>query len=318
MRAMLMIAIVASLALAGGVVGGRGATATRGGAGLKLLRTFQRNSGEEGYAVGFGSLWVGASNEGQAVTRIDLTTGKLRTIAALAGNDDSIGIGPNAVWYSDFENGALRRIDPALNRVTHVTTGLAGAANAAFVGGDVWESLHHAQSVAEIDGKTGRELARVRLPSPGGGVTASGPASITYAYGSIWVAIVNTNSVDRIDPRRRTVTAVYKTGAGSGGTLVAAGGSLWAAAATLVRINPATNAITMRLRISAVGLAAAGGDLWAATAKGAIDAINPATGAIESTTQPSGAFFTDIQSADGDLWAWDGNKVQVDEYRPAR
>jgi streptogramin lyase len=309
-----LILVVVALAVAGCVVVGRTA---RAGAQppLRLAHRYQRYSGENSFVIGFESLWVGGSNNGQSVTRVDLATGKTRTIAASATANDSIDVGPTAVWYSDFDNGALRRIDPTKNKVTHVTTGLAGASDAVFVGGHVWELLHHAQSVAEIDGRTGRVVARLRLPSADGGTLASGPTQGAYAYGSLWVAVPNKNSIYRIDPSRHTVTAAINADSSTGGPLVAAGGSLWAVCGKLLAIDPATNRVTLRIPITAAGLTALGGELWATTAKGAIEEIDPKSGAALSKTQPRGTFFTDVTAAGGELWAWDANNVQVDEFR---
>jgi streptogramin lyase len=58
-----------------------------------------------------------------------------------------------------------------------------------------------------------------------------------------------------------------------------------------------------------------GGELWATTAKGVIEEIDPETGAVLSKTQPHGTSFTGLTAADGELWAWDGNTVQVDDFR---
>jgi streptogramin lyase len=287
------------------------------GNGRLVVHRYQRYSGEEGFAVGFGSLWVGAAQNGEAVARVAIGTGRARSITAPTDQDTALAAGPTAVWVSDFGDGAVMRIDVKRDRVTQTTKGLAGAAEIAVAGGNVWVGLHHGQSVAELDGATGRELERIPLPPAADGVTANGPTGIALAFGSVWVAVPNLNEIVRLDPRTRRPVATIHAGSDCCGPLAAAGGGVWAASDSgLERIDPRTNRVDARVRLQGPSLAVLDGRLWAAVSNKVVS-VDPRTGKLGDATHVAHAFFTGLVSGAGALWAWDANAVQVVELRPS-
>lgn len=287
---------------------------------VTLVKHYQRYAGEEGLGIGFGSLWVSGTDNGESVARMNLRTSKSVSIDAPSDEDSQIGIARDAVWMSDFGDGVARRIDPATNRVTATTKGLAGASGFAFSGNDVWVALHHGQAVADLDGKTAKLRFRIAVPQAGGGVTAGGPGSVAVGFGTVWTSVPNLEALVRLDPVARKAVAVIHRGSECCGAVVVAGGGVWAASGTAVeRIDPATNRVSARVHIATqndlgASLAVLDGNVWA-TEGGSIVELDAHTGHVLSRTRFANAFFTDLAAGNGALWAWDGNTNQVDELR---
>jgi outer membrane protein assembly factor BamB len=279
---------------------------------VAMARVFQRYSGDQGFAVGFGSVWVGGTNNGETITRLALTGDTTKDIAAPSTDYVGLAAGPTAIWVSDFGANLVRRIDPATNRVTLIH-GLPGPSGYAFEGSKVYVALHHGQAVAQLDATNGRIVRRFPVPSPGGGVTASGPSNLAVAYGAVWASVPNLQAVVRISPTG--ATKVLRLGEGCGGSVAAAGGGLWVACdRQLVRLNPATRRVTVRLPLTG-DLAVLNGRLWVAAAGGRLVDLDPRTGAVASTSRFPGAFWDDpFIAAGGHLWAWDANRARIDEF----
>src|SRR5277367_4584210 len=245
---------------------------------LALVKSFQRYSGEEGLAVGFGSVWTGSADSGDSVARTDVASGTSISIHAPIDEDTLLAAGPDAIWQTDFGHGLVRRIDPTTNRVTATATGLAGPAGIAFAGSDVFVGLHHGQSVVELDGKTAKVVRRYPLPKPGGGVTASGPAGVVVVGNSIWVSVLNLNAVLRIDRTTGKVLATVRVP--DCGTLVADGSSIWAACDGVVRIDGQTNKVTANVKVPMpAAIAVVGGRVWV-VAGASVDGIDPGSAKI--------------------------------------
>jgi outer membrane protein assembly factor BamB len=278
-----------------------------------LVAQIQRYSGDQGFTVGFGSVWVGATNGGESVTRVDLKGHPIKEIAAPATDYVELAAGPTAIWMSDFGANLVRRIDPRTNRVSAVVRGLPGPSGFGFSGSHVFVALHHGQAVVELDGGTGRVLRRYPVPSPGGGVTAGGPTGVSLGYGAIWTAVPNLQGVVRID-RRSGATRLLRPGRDCGGVIVA-GGGVWFSCGGLIRIDPGSGRATARVRADGAP-ALLDGRLWIAGSAGRLVAIDARTGSIAGSGRipgvswdPDAAFL----AASGHLWAWDANHVRIDE-----
>ncbi|MGK6321745.1 YncE family protein [Sphingomonas sp. DT-51] len=117
--------------------------------------------------------------------------------------------------------------------------------------------------------------------------------AMAVAFGSLWVADCTTRSVNRIDLRTATITAVVPTGiANPAGELnvVAGAGSVWVASdaeGAIARIDPATDAVTASIKVDpgtcylSFGL----GSLWAVSApRQSLQKIDPASNRVVLTT----------------------------------
>lgn len=292
----------------------------RSAPGVRMVRHYQRYAGEEGLGIGFGALWVGSADNGESVARENLVTSKSVSIPAASDEDSGIGIAPDAVWMSDFGDGIVRRIDPATDRVTLSVKNLPGASLFAFSGGDVWVALHHGQAVVELDGKTGRVVERLPVPSPGKGVVASGPSEVALGFGSVWTQVPNIAAVVRLNPATSKVAAVIRDGANCCGDVAVAGGSVWATSGgSIDRIDPRTNKVTARIHVGSAdglnaGIAVLDGKLWAAPGNSIVE-IDPVTARVSSRTTFPKAYFSDLVAGSGALWAWDTNTNEIDELR---
>ena len=278
---------------------------------LALVKSFQRYSGEEGLAVGFGSVWTSSADSGDSVARTDIASGKSLSIHAPIDEDTALAAGPDAIWQTDFGHGFVRRIDPKTNRVTATATGLAGPAEIAFADGDVFVGLHHGQSVVELDGKSAKVVRRYPLPKASGGVTASGPAGIAILGNSIWVSVINLNAVLRVD--RTTGKVLATVHAPDCGSLLATGSAIWAGCDGVVRIDPLTNRVVATVKVATTtDVVSLNGRVWT-TSGASVVGIDPGRAKVVVTQRFKGAFFTDLAAYDGHLWPFDANAVRVDE-----
>jgi hypothetical protein len=281
-------------------------------AGLRNVRVYQRYSGEEGLAVGFGSVWTGGADSGDSIARTDIATGRSRSIHAPIDEDVGLFVGSTAVWQTDFGHGIVRRIDPATNRVVS-RAGFAGPDGMAFAGRSAFVALHHGQAVAEIDAKTLTVIHTYRLPAAGGGVVANGPSDVAVTPGSLWVDAGNLGATYRLALQGGRIEARLP---GCSGPFVSAAGSLWASCrGQLARIDLSTSAVRPTGAPGGL-LAALGSAVWVA-GPASITEVAGRTGAVESKQRFKGAFFHDLVEADGRLWAFDANRFQVVELAPS-
>ena len=281
--------------------------------GLKVTRTYQRYSGEEGLAVGFGSVWTGSADAGDSIARTDITSGKSRSIPAPIDEDTGLFTGPDALWQTDFGHGIVRRIDPETNKVFS-RGGFAGPAGMAFAGHRVFVALHHGQAVVELDPKTLKVQRTFRLPAAGQGVVANGPSDLATTPGSLWVDAGNLGD------------ATYRLALADGrvqarlphcfGPFATTAGAVWASCrGRLARIDARTNAV--RATAAPAGIPAVlRTRVWVATTS-AIAAVDAATGTTTATRRFKGAYFQDLVAAGGSLWAFDSNRVQVLRLAPS-
>ena len=282
------------------------------GGGLKTVRVYQRYSGEEGLAVGFGSVWTGSADGGDSIARTDIATGKSRSLHAPIDEDTALFAGRAAIWQTDFGHGIVRRIDPLTGRVT-ARAGFAGPAGVAFAGQRVFVALHHGQAVVQIDARTLNVVHTYRMPAAGGGVVANGPSDVVVTPGSLWVDAPNLGETVRLALPSGRIQARLR---GCAGPFVRAGGVLWATCGgRLARIDLRTDAIHQT--VTPGGLPTAfGSSIWVASPS-AITEVDAKTGTVVSKQRFRGAFFQDLVAADGSLWAFDANRVQVLRLTPS-
>jgi DNA-binding beta-propeller fold protein YncE len=103
----------------------------------------------------------------------------------------------------------------------------------------------------------------------------SRPSGVAVADGSVWVGHRTLAEVWRLDPVTGRVQARIPTGEQSPSLVTSVGGQVWAAAqssgdSTVLRIDPASNAVTASRPVGAIASAIAAGDgrVWVASATG--------------------------------------------------
>jgi outer membrane protein assembly factor BamB len=162
-----------------------------------------------------------------------------------------------------------------------------------------------------------RVIARV---APAGGLD-----QIVSGFGSVWLADTDTQTLLRMDPDTRRVTARFPLGGSM--ELMPGKGVMWVGltqnqAFHLLRIDPRTNRIVARLRAPDVAGGSAfsvprlvGNNLWLLSAEAAVR-IDPASGHAIATvrTASNGYRMRSLAVVDDDLWVQvsDGRLLRLD------
>jgi streptogramin lyase len=157
--------------------------------------------------------------------------------------------------------------------------------------------------------------------SPAGGLDM-----IVPAFGSAWLVDTDSQTLLRMDPETRRVTARFPLGGSM--VITPAKDAIWvgltrsSGAFRLVRIDPRTNRIVARLRTPDVpggganaGPVIVGGNLWLVSAEAAMR-IDPRSGQAlaRAQTAHSGYGTRSLAVVDGDLWVQisDGRVLRLD------
>jgi len=158
------------------------------------------------------------------------------------------------------------------------------------------------------------KMAEVTIAHPCG--------AMAIAYGSLWVADCASRTLDRVDLKTSTVSAVIATGLANprGETNVVAGaGSIWVASnrGVISRIDPATNQVAAQISVDpdAYYLSYGLGALWATSpTRQTLEKIDPATNtAVASVTLGRQPGF--LVAGEGAVWVQeqgDGTVARVD------
>jgi hypothetical protein len=222
-------------------------------------------------AVGEGSIWISADKG--IVYRVDPATDKI--VAKIDSGVDAIrpvAVGAGYVWVagstypsatsSTNAHGALKRIDPRIDRPETGTRRVGtGPSDALFAAGWLW--LSTTEGVQRID-PMGATTASGILTVPG---TSGIRGQLAFADGSVWATLAH--SLVRIDPSTAVSTA--RIGVPGAISVSAGGGAIWVVTsrpASVLRVDPSTNevvgeAFTIPGR-QPTSLAATGDSAWAA------------------------------------------------------
>lgn len=244
-------------------------------------------------AVAGGSVWLGDHRDG-AVVQVDPSTNQVVWTwrGDLAFDYGGLLAAGGKVWLLQLSIGKARppltSIDPATHKRTTVA-GLTEPTGFAATSGSIWVSSFQDPWLRRVDARTGRVVAKVRVPGIRDSVIG------LAARGSLWLTSVNhfRPVVDRIDPGSGKILASFHP---FGGDAIvrgvgSVGPSLWVSTAassgpTVVRIDMRTNRITRELRPKIAGnpdafpavLAPGDGTLWLQTSPASIARIDPTSG----------------------------------------
>jgi YVTN family beta-propeller protein len=237
---------------------------------------------------------------GSAIDFTDLGARELKGVSGewrvFAGHPGSRFAGEFATARQDSgrEVAAVRRsIEQRTRRRRYAVVGAVVLA-IALVGGAVYVATRpppslpavDANSAGVIDPVSGRIVAEVPL--------ATGPGSIAYGDGAIWVTNATDGTVVRIDPARRAVVQTIEVGASPRGLAVDAG-SVWVANSddrTVSRVNVAANRVVQTTQVGggSSGVALGAGSVWVANeTDGTVTRIDGSTGKVVATYELSGS-----------------------------
>jgi len=301
-----------------------------------------------GLAVGGGYVWATASDAGE-VLRIDPVTRTI-TPARVGGSPVGITVVAGTVWFVDRDRAELGRLDPRTLRpvgkpirVGGAPAWLARAADSLFVG-DSRRGI-----VTRIDVRSGKVGQAIRVAPP---AKAAPDLTVAPAGGSVWVSSFASSTLARVSasstssapravvassgqtaaantralPRAGTVVARIPLGRGApaplgGGALTVGEGAVWAmsnAESTLMRIDPARNAVVARIKVSPPEVAAAGdGAVWLTyPTDDTVSRIDPATNKLTASIHV-GPRPTGVAVAPGAVWIADDYGPSVSRIDPA-
>jgi YVTN family beta-propeller protein len=302
-----------------------------------------------GLAVGGGYVWATASDAGE-VLRIDPVSYKV-TPVRVGGFPVGVTVVAGSVWFVDRDRAELGRLDPRTAqpigkpiRVGGAPAWLARATHYLFVGDPV------RGTVSRIDVRTNRKVGRpIRVAPP---ATAAPGLAVAPAGGSVWVASFASSTLARVSassttpapraviassgqtgtrsiralPRGGRIVARIPLGRGApaplgGGALTVGEGAVWAMSnweSTLMRIDPARNAVVARIKVSPPQAAAAGdGAVWLTDpSNDTLVRIDPATNKIAARIH-IGPQSDGIAISPGAVWVANNGGPSVSRIDPS-
>jgi DNA-binding beta-propeller fold protein YncE len=251
------------------------------GTNVVVGKPLQVRAEAEVIAVGQGALWVAGAAPGDlatpgddAVTRIDLATGRRVATIPVGRAPLDLAATPGAVWVPNSGGGgdSVARIDPQTNRLAGrpVRTG-ASPQSLAIGGGSLWVANHDERTVTRIELAGGKVVADIPVPSE--------PHRVAYGAGAAWVGNWHDNSVSRIDPEtNRVVGSPIPIGPHHAGNLAVGAGSVWVTSdyrvdaapedVVVVRIDPQAHRAVETIAVGGhpIDVAATEGAVWVSVA----------------------------------------------------
>jgi YVTN family beta-propeller protein len=170
---------------------------------LRIVRHYRVRSRAVGMAAGGGSLWV-VDRLVNAVTRIDLRTGKVEQTIPVGTDPLFATFGYGTLWVTNSDDGTVSAIRPGVRKPETITVdtkpfGIAAGERGVWVAGHTWSTLTH------IDPDTRRVMKEVQLgpESP----YSIGSFAVAAGAGGVWTTNWDSLSVIRVDPRTNRVVA---------------------------------------------------------------------------------------------------------------
>lgn len=179
-----------------------------------------------GLAFDGAAIWVFSGDGSGGISRIDPATNTISVQATVDPGeyDGGAAVDRAGLWVGNFDTNIVSRLDPVSLKVVATITVGTNPSGIGVTDGAVWVANHRGGTVTRIDPATNKVVATVTVGKPGRG----GPHAIGFGLGSVWVSAGNAGNID-----------------------TASGG-------TVVRIDPATNAIQATIQIPPLGSACGG------------------------------------------------------------
>ena len=157
----------------------------------KVVRRIAIRGGtnEGDVAFGDGSLWLAS---GAGVIRVDPRSGRILHRFPVEGISGGMHIvfADDAVWAARPGKGAVVKIDPSANLISHKQVLRGWVSDLAVGGGSVW--------VAIVPDALVYRLSEDDLSVRGNPATGPDPEQISFGGGALWVANANADSISRI------------------------------------------------------------------------------------------------------------------------
>jgi streptogramin lyase len=190
-----------------------------------------------------------------AVARIDSGTNRITGATPVGSGPTRIDAGAGGVWVANFDDRTLSRLDPASGEEVR-TISTEGAPTGLAVGaGAIWVAHEFDETLSRVDPGQNEVTANIAL---GNGVT-----DVAAGAGAVWVVNGLDGTVGRIEPGTNNVVETFEIG-GNPESLAVGAGAVWVASGrTILRLNPASGAVTtIALRSDATQVAVGGAAVW--------------------------------------------------------
>lgn len=198
-----------------------------------------------------GSVWV-ARDAADEIDRIDPATNQVGARIKVASRPGGLAAGGGYVWAFHFEGDTVTRIDAVSGAKATFTVPGALGTGIVYAEGSVWLLTEQPSFLIKLDPASGAVLAKVA-------VTPSAPLRhgivetwwVAAGGGSLWLANANYDRVTRVDAAAAKVVASIPVPVNVPFGVTFFGGAAWAAGGgKVVRIDPATNAVTGTVTLS--------------------------------------------------------------------
>lgn len=250
-----------------------------------------------------GSTTAGLSQAGKPETKpipapppITLPLTSLVTDATIElGGDRRITVTPDAVWIASRASGDLIRIDPKTNAPDKpITIGKEPCYSLVQAFKSLWTSLCGPGSLVRFD---------LPGPAPAKDAPADKPAATPDAK------------------KAKDPITLITTGVHGAGPMVTATGSIWMvtnAGASLIRVDPDTNAVVAEVSLpaAATAITVSGDALWlVSSAKNLAIRVNGYSNVVEETVRV-GPSPIGVASGEGSVWTLNGGDGSVSRIDP--
>ena len=264
----------------------------------------------QGFAVGFGSVWVVGHRDG-TISRIDPKTNEVSAVIPGIGYQaQDVVVGDGSVWVPASGANYVARIDPATNKiVSKLHVGAVSDVDFGF--GSLWAATKDMQ-LFRIDPTTERVVARIQIGPKGPNDCNNGPV-VTARW--VWVSVCDTGMLMQVDlatnriVRRIDIAKLFNVTSGQG--LFASADALWVVLGTpslIARLDPDTGKVVRRStldysRVSPGGFMAVDqGTLWLG-GDGILTEFDAKSLKILATYRVIGAGEADPGVGFGSVWA---------------
>jgi len=260
---------------------------------------------------------------------VDPRTNRLTDRVGVGLLPAAVAVGDGYVWVLNQGDTTVSKIDAATLRVAR-TIGLsqtnhAGTTAIAYGYGAAWVGNGYAATLTRISPNWGTEP-----PTHLTRADSSDSLLVATGAGAVWATSIRHQTVYRVDPGTRRVSA--RTAVPATPVAIAVGdGSVWvasirprddprtyAASGTLSRIDPSTEATvsTLALPIAPSGMAVAFGSVWVtANGQNTVLRIDPRTNAVARLI-PVGDGPSGITAGDGAIWVVNSRSLTISRIDP--
>jgi YVTN family beta-propeller protein len=284
-----------------------------------------------GIAIGFGSIWVGNSQQ-KTLLRIDPATREVVRTIGLPVAPWRIAVGAGTVWVASRDSNAVVAVDPTFNQATdridlgQSDVSLFDTFDLAVGGGAVWVA-HGGDLISRISTSSKAIVRQIRAGSAAGIVYGDGAAwSLSGSGRGAAFERFGLGALSRVDPTTNSVTRpiqmpqVGRVSPGPNG-LAFGNGSIWVIKpdGTLIQFDSATGRLgaVVRLGESATTAPTARkfrpldvtlgeGAVWVPTNGGTVSRVDPVTARVLKTIPlgryPRRAYPVEVAAGEGGVW----------------